>query len=119
MAKLPSATPPQHGQPRLPNDTVLTRWPLSKVGNPPVAEIQTEALPGAARRCDADLHCGAVHCSAPLTAIKCRSFVQSGGAGRVDQTIADQSLPSVVVPRRGLILIAALIATFIPAVESS
>ena len=37
----------------------------------------------------------------------------------MDQTIAEETLPSVVVPRRGLILIAALIATFIPAVESS
>jgi EmrB/QacA subfamily drug resistance transporter len=37
----------------------------------------------------------------------------------VDQTIADETLPAVVVPRRGWILIAALIATFIPAVESS
>src|SRR5436190_1673827 len=119
MAKLPSATPPQHGQPRLPKNTVPTRWPLSKVGNPPVAEIQTEALPGVARRCDADLHCGAVHCSAQLTAIKCRSFVQPSGAVALDQTIAEETLPSVVVPRRGWILIAALIATFIPAVESS
>jgi MFS family permease len=41
------------------------------------------------------------------------------GAGRVDQTIAEQTLPAVVVRRRGWILIAALIATFIPAVESS
>ena len=37
----------------------------------------------------------------------------------MDQTIADETLPAVVVPRRGWILIAALIATFIPAVESS
>ena len=37
----------------------------------------------------------------------------------MDQTVAEETLPSVVVPRRGLILIAALIATFIPAVESS
>ena len=37
----------------------------------------------------------------------------------MDQTIAEQTLPAVVVPRRGWILIAALIATFIPAVESS
>ena len=37
----------------------------------------------------------------------------------MDQTIADQTVPAVVVPRRGWILIAALIATFSPAVESS
>ncbi|MBV9583752.1 MAG: MFS transporter [Alphaproteobacteria bacterium] len=37
----------------------------------------------------------------------------------MDQTVAEQNLPAVVVPRRGWILIAALIATFIPAVESS
>ncbi len=36
-----------------------------------------------------------------------------------DQTIAEQVQPAVVVPRRTLILVAALIATFIPAVESS
>jgi len=37
----------------------------------------------------------------------------------VDQTAAEQTLAAAVVPRRGWILIAALIATFIPAVESS
>jgi EmrB/QacA subfamily drug resistance transporter len=36
-----------------------------------------------------------------------------------EQTIAEQARPSVVVPRRTVILVAALIATFIPAVESS
>ena len=45
--------------------------------------------------------------------------MQPGGAVALDQTIAEESLPSVVVPHRGWILIAALIATFIPAVESS
>jgi EmrB/QacA subfamily drug resistance transporter len=37
----------------------------------------------------------------------------------VDQTASDAGRPAVVVPRRTVILIAALIATFIPAVESS
>src|ERR1051326_1033951 len=36
-----------------------------------------------------------------------------------EQTIAEQAPPAVAVPRRTLILLAALIATFIPAVESS
>jgi EmrB/QacA subfamily drug resistance transporter len=36
-----------------------------------------------------------------------------------DQTIAEQVRPAVVAPRRTVIMIAALIATFIPAVESS
>jgi EmrB/QacA subfamily drug resistance transporter len=36
-----------------------------------------------------------------------------------EQTIAEHVQPAVVVPRRTLILLAALIATFIPAVESS
>src|ERR1700675_4365244 len=36
-----------------------------------------------------------------------------------DQTIAEQVQPAVVVPRRPVILLAALIGTFIPAVESS
>jgi EmrB/QacA subfamily drug resistance transporter len=37
----------------------------------------------------------------------------------LDQTVAQQTRPAVIVPHRGLVLIAALIATFIPAVESS
>ena len=37
----------------------------------------------------------------------------------MDQTIAEQVRPAVVVPRRTVIMVAALIATFIPAVESS
>ena len=36
-----------------------------------------------------------------------------------EQTIAEQAPPAVAVPRRTVILMAALIATFIPAVESS
>ena len=37
----------------------------------------------------------------------------------LDQTVAEHLRPAVIVPHRGLVLIAALIATFIPAVESS
>jgi len=37
----------------------------------------------------------------------------------VDPSLAQQYRPALAVPRRGLVLIAALIATFIPAVESS
>jgi EmrB/QacA subfamily drug resistance transporter len=37
----------------------------------------------------------------------------------LDQTVAPHLRPAVTVPHRGLVLIAALIATFIPAVESS
>ncbi len=37
----------------------------------------------------------------------------------MDQTVASLVRPAVIVPHRGLVLIAALIATFIPAVESS
>jgi len=37
----------------------------------------------------------------------------------VDQTVAQHLRPAVIVPHRGLVLGAALIATFIPAVESS
>jgi EmrB/QacA subfamily drug resistance transporter len=37
----------------------------------------------------------------------------------LDQTVAQHLRPAVIVPRRGAVLIAALIATFIPAVESS
>ncbi len=37
----------------------------------------------------------------------------------MDQTVAQQMRPAVTVPRRGIIFVAALIATFIPAVESS
>jgi EmrB/QacA subfamily drug resistance transporter len=37
----------------------------------------------------------------------------------LDQTIAEQPLAAVAAPRRGPILLAALIATFIPAVESA
>jgi len=37
----------------------------------------------------------------------------------VDQAVAQEVRPAVIVPRRGLVLAAALIATFIPAVESS
>jgi len=37
----------------------------------------------------------------------------------VDQTVAQQVRPAVVVPHRTVVFVAALIATFIPAVESS
>lgn len=37
----------------------------------------------------------------------------------MDQTIAEEMRPAVVVPRRGLVLAAALMAIFMPAVESS
>jgi MFS family permease len=37
----------------------------------------------------------------------------------VDQTVAQHLRPAVIVPHRGVILAAALMATFIPAVESS
>jgi EmrB/QacA subfamily drug resistance transporter len=37
----------------------------------------------------------------------------------LDQTVAPEMRPAVIVPRRTLVLVAALIATFIPAVESS
>jgi EmrB/QacA subfamily drug resistance transporter len=37
----------------------------------------------------------------------------------LDQTVAQHMRPAVIVPNRGIVLIAALIATFIPAVESS
>ena len=43
---------------------------------------------------------------------------QAGAAG-LDQTIAEEARPAVVVPRRGLVLPAALMAIFMPAVESS
>src|SRR5258707_11793278 len=36
-----------------------------------------------------------------------------------DQTVSEQLRPAVVVPRRTVVMVAALIATFIPAVESS
>ena len=37
----------------------------------------------------------------------------------MDQTVAQHLRPAVTVPHRGIVLVAALIATFIPAVESS
>jgi MFS family permease len=37
----------------------------------------------------------------------------------LDQTVAQRSRPAVVVPHRTIVFVAALIATFIPAVESS
>jgi EmrB/QacA subfamily drug resistance transporter len=37
----------------------------------------------------------------------------------LDQTVADHLRPAVIVPHRGLVLCAALIATFMPAVEST
>jgi EmrB/QacA subfamily drug resistance transporter len=37
----------------------------------------------------------------------------------LDQTVAEHLRPAVIVPRRGAVLVAALIATFMPAVESS
>lgn len=37
----------------------------------------------------------------------------------MDQTVAQEARPAIVVPRRELVLAAALIATFIPAVEST
>ncbi|HEV2186835.1 MAG TPA: MDR family MFS transporter [Stellaceae bacterium] len=37
----------------------------------------------------------------------------------MDQTVAQQSRPAVIVPHRTIVFVAALIATFIPAVESS
>jgi EmrB/QacA subfamily drug resistance transporter len=37
----------------------------------------------------------------------------------LDQTVAQNLRPAVIVPRRGIVFVAALIATFIPAVESS
>ncbi|HLY44818.1 MAG TPA: MDR family MFS transporter [Stellaceae bacterium] len=36
-----------------------------------------------------------------------------------DQAVVDQARPAVVVPRRGMVLAAALMATFMPAVEST
>src|SRR5215469_17080352 len=41
------------------------------------------------------------------------------GGSVLDQTVAHEMRPAVTVPRRGIIFVAALIATFIPAVESS
>src|SRR3954453_17334709 len=43
---------------------------------------------------------------------------QAGAAG-LDQTVAEEAHPAVAVPRRGLVLLAALIAIFMPAGESS
>ena len=37
----------------------------------------------------------------------------------MDQTVAEEARPAVAVPRRGLVLTAALTAIFMPAVESS
>jgi len=37
----------------------------------------------------------------------------------LDQTVAEEARPAVAVPRRGLVLMAALMAIFMPAVESS
>jgi EmrB/QacA subfamily drug resistance transporter len=37
----------------------------------------------------------------------------------LDQTVAPHTRPAVIVPHRGIVFVAALIATFIPAVESS
>src|SRR6185503_2335145 len=41
------------------------------------------------------------------------------GSGDLDQAIAEELTPAVIVPRRGMVLAAALIAIFMPAVESS
>src|SRR3984885_13554658 len=48
-----------------------------------------------------------------------RQFHAAFGRGLVDQTVPQQLGPAVIVPRRGIVFVAALIATFIPAVESS
>src|SRR4051794_41920703 len=45
--------------------------------------------------------------------------IPAKGAARLDQTVAEEARPAVAVPRRGLVLLAALIAIFMPAVESS
>jgi EmrB/QacA subfamily drug resistance transporter len=37
----------------------------------------------------------------------------------LDQTVAQHLRPAVIVPRRGIVLVAALIATFMPAIEST
>lgn len=37
----------------------------------------------------------------------------------MDQTVAQHLRPAVIVPRRGIVLVAALIATFMPAIEST
>ncbi len=37
----------------------------------------------------------------------------------MDQSVADEARPAIVTPRRGLVLMAALMATFMPAVEST
>src|SRR6185437_1979528 len=41
------------------------------------------------------------------------------GSERLGEPTADHSRPAVIVPHRTVVLVAALIATFIPAVESS
>ena len=51
-------------------------------------------------------------------ALICRRFRLVGAAG-LDQTVAEEARPAVAVPRRGLVLMAALMAIFMPAVESS
>src|SRR4051794_41451619 len=45
--------------------------------------------------------------------------IPAKGAARLDQAVAEEARPAVAVPRRGLVLMAALMAIFLPAVESS
>src|SRR6185312_15944443 len=51
-------------------------------------------------------------------ALRC-GRISGNGSGRLDQTVAEEARPAVAVPRRGLILMAALLVTFMPAVEST
>src|SRR6202163_4275655 len=54
-----------------------------------------------------------------MRARKLGNFAPRFGRGLVDQTVAQPLRPAVVVPHRTVVFVAALIATFIPAVEIS
>src|SRR6185312_7825983 len=62
----------------------------------------------------------AVDCRGPLLRHSLGELCSKKGKGRrLDQTVDQHTRPAVIVPHRGLVLFAALIATFMPAVESS
>lgn len=62
--------------------------------------------------------CEAAHCSPARVTLSLPRFWAFGTRG-VDQRIVEEVRPARFVPRRGLVLAAALMAIFMPAVESS